>query len=81
MATVQEKIAQFHEKLKTIEMGGGQKRIDKQHAQGKMTARERLNKLFDEGSFTEISQFIRHRDGIRHRKRPSRLRLCRRFYR
>ena len=37
------------------------KRIDKQHAQGKMTARERLNKLFDEGSFTEISQFIRHR--------------------
>lgn len=61
MATVQEKIAQFHEKLKTIEMGGGQKRIDKQHAQGKMTARERLNKLFDEGSFTEISQFIRHR--------------------
>lgn len=61
MATVQEKIDQFHEKLAKIEQGGGQKRIDKQHAQGKMTARERLQVLFDEGSFTEISQFIRHR--------------------
>lgn len=61
MATVQEKIDQFHKKLAKIEMGGGQKRIDKQHEKGKMTARERLKALFDEGSFTEISQFIRHR--------------------
>ena len=36
-------------------------KIDKQHEKGKQTARERLNKLFDAGSFTEISQFIRHR--------------------
>jgi methylmalonyl-CoA decarboxylase alpha subunit len=61
MATVQEKIDLLHEKLAKIEMGGGQKRIDKQHSSGKMTARERLVTLFDEGSFTEISQFIRHR--------------------
>ena len=61
MATVQEKIDRFHEKLAKIEMGGGQDKIDKQHEKGKQTARERLNKLFDAGSFTEISQFIRHR--------------------
>ena len=52
MATVQEKIDQLHEKLAKIELGGGQKRIDSQHKKGKMTARERLAKLFDEGSFT-----------------------------
>ena len=57
MATVQEKIDRFHEKLAKIEMGGGQDKIDKQHEKGKQTARERLNKLFDAGSFTEISQF------------------------
>ena len=61
MATVQEKIEQFKAKLEKIEMGGGQKKIDKQHEKGKMTARERLNLLFDAGSFTEISQFIKHR--------------------
>ncbi len=61
MATVQEKIEDFRQKLAKIEMGGGQKKIDKQHEKGKMTARERLNLLFDEGSFTEISQFIHHR--------------------
>ncbi|MCI1820985.1 MAG: methylmalonyl-CoA carboxyltransferase [Megasphaera sp.] len=61
MATVQEKIDLLHQKIAKIEMGGGQKRIDKQHENGKMTARERLFKLFDDGSFTEISQFIKHR--------------------
>ncbi len=61
MATVQEKIDQLHEKLAKIELGGGQKRIDSQHKKGKMTARERLAKLFDEGSFTEMGQFIHHR--------------------
>jgi methylmalonyl-CoA decarboxylase alpha subunit len=61
MATVQEKIDLLQQKLAKIELGGGQKKIDKQHEKGKMTARERLIKLFDEGSFTEISQFIRHR--------------------
>ncbi|MFA5524326.1 MAG: carboxyl transferase domain-containing protein [Tissierellales bacterium] len=41
--------------------GGGQKRIEKQHAQGKYTARERLALLFDEGSFVEIDAFVEHR--------------------
>jgi propionyl-CoA carboxylase beta chain len=39
---------------------GGEKRIAKQHAQGKMTARERLVKLLDDGTFTELDMFVRH---------------------
>lgn len=61
MATNQEKIDLLRQKLEKIELGGGQKRIDQQHKKGKYTARERLNKLFDEGSFSEIGQFIHHR--------------------
>ena len=61
MATGQEKIDQLREKLAKVELGGGQKRIDSQHKKGKLTARERLAKLFDEGSFTEMGQFIHHR--------------------
>lgn len=42
-------------------MGGGQSRIDAQHEKGKLTARERLAHLFDDGVFTETDPFIRHR--------------------
>ncbi len=41
--------------------GGGPKRIEKQHEQGKYTARERLEKLLDEGSFEEFDMFVTHR--------------------
>lgn len=41
-------------------LGGGQKRIDAQHAKGKLTARERLLVLFDEGSFEELDMFVEH---------------------
>lgn len=61
MATNQEKLEALQQKLATLAMGGGQKRIDKQHAGGKYTVRERLDLLFDAGTFTEISQFIHHR--------------------
>ena len=44
----QEKLNLLNKKREAIELGGGQKRIDKQHQSGKLTARERLNKLFDE---------------------------------
>lgn len=44
-----------------IALGGGQKRIDAQHAQGKLTARERMDLLFDESSFIEIDVFVSHR--------------------
>ena len=42
-------------------MGGGQRRIDAQHAKGKLTARERLDILLDEGSFEEFDMFVEHR--------------------
>ena len=61
MATVQEKIALMHAKKEHIREGGGQKRIDKQHSQGKMTARERIEKLFDENTFVELDMFMKHR--------------------
>ncbi|SIO31640.1 propionyl-CoA carboxylase carboxyltransferase subunit [Rhodovulum sp. ES.010] len=42
-------------------MGGGEKRIDSQHAKGKLTARERIDLLLDEGSFEEFDMFVAHR--------------------
>ncbi len=42
-------------------LGGGQKRIDKQHLSGKLTARERIITLLDEGSFEETDMFVVHR--------------------
>ena len=43
------------------ELGGGEKRIEAQHKKGKMTARERIYALLDEGSFNETDMFVRHR--------------------
>ena len=42
-------------------LGGGQKRIDAQHARGKLTARERIELLLDKGSFEEFDMFVEHR--------------------
>ncbi len=42
-------------------LGGGQKRIDKQHKQGKLSARERVYLLLDEDTFEEIGAFVSHR--------------------
>ena len=42
-------------------LGGGKKRIDAQHAKGKLTARERVEILLDEGSFEEFDMFVVHR--------------------
>ena len=42
-------------------LGGGQRRIDAQHARGKLTARERIEVFLDEGSFEEIDMFVEHR--------------------
>lgn len=61
MSTVQEKIALLHKKLEVVKQGGGEKRIAKQHAGGKMTARERIEKLFDPNSFVELDQLVKHR--------------------
>jgi propionyl-CoA carboxylase beta chain len=56
-----QKINDLNEKIKLAQLGGGQKRIDSQHSKGKLTARERLNLLLDEGSFQEIGMFVTHR--------------------
>jgi propionyl-CoA carboxylase beta chain len=42
-------------------LGGGQRRIDSQHAKGKLTARERVEVLLDEGSFEEFDMYVTHR--------------------
>ena len=51
----------LEQKNAEAELGGGQKRIDAQHKKGKLTARERVALLMDEGSFEEIGKFVMHR--------------------
>jgi len=57
---MQDIIRRLEEKRRAAEAGGGQKRIDAQHAKGKLTARERLQVLFDPGSFEEWDTFVEH---------------------
>lgn len=56
-----DKIKELQDLKQKIFLGGGEKRIKKQHDSGKMTARERLTLLFDEDSFVEIDAFVKHR--------------------
>ena len=49
---------------KEAELGGGEKRIEAQHAKGKLTARERLELLFDRGDYDEIGQMVTHRSTL-----------------
>jgi propionyl-CoA carboxylase beta chain len=58
---MQDIIQQLEQKRVAARMGGGQKRIDAQHAKGKLTARERLDVLLDEGTFEEWDMFVEHR--------------------
>jgi propionyl-CoA carboxylase beta chain len=58
--TVEEKIQELREKKEKAKLGGGKERIEKQHAQGKLTARERIEKLLDEGSFVELDALALH---------------------
>ena len=55
------KIKALNEKLQQAYLGGGESRIEKQHAKKKLTARERINYLMDEGSFEEIGALVTHR--------------------
>lgn len=57
----EDKIKELLEKREQAFLGGGQKRIDSQHAKGKLTARERIELLLDEGSFEEFDMFVTHR--------------------
>ena len=61
MSKQQDKIQALVERRASARLGGGQKRIDAQHQKGKLTARERLALLLDEGSFEEFDMFVQHR--------------------
>jgi propionyl-CoA carboxylase beta chain len=56
-----EKFAVLERKNQEALLGGGQVRIDAQHKKGKLTARERIQLLLDQGSFEEIGKFVMHR--------------------
>jgi len=57
----EDKIKKLIDSRDKARMGGGEKRIRKQHDKGKLTARERIEILLDEGSFEEFDMFVTHR--------------------
>ncbi len=61
MTTEWDPIAELERRTEEALLGEGQERLDKQHQAGKMTARERLALLMDEGTFTELDRFVTHR--------------------
>ena len=58
---MQDIIRELEKKREAARLGGGQNRIDKQHAKGKLTARERVELFLDDGSFEEWDMFVEHR--------------------
>lgn len=61
MSIQQDNIAKLVERRAKAKLGGGEKRIEAQHQKGKLTARERIGLLLDEGSFEEYDMFVQHR--------------------
>lgn len=73
MNNIYEKIDELYEKRREVELGGGDEKITNQHEKGKLTARERINLLVDEGTFVELNPFIEHRCndfGLQGKKGP-----------
>ncbi|MEM7465898.1 MAG: acyl-CoA carboxylase subunit beta [Pseudomonadota bacterium] len=58
---MQDIIEQLEQRRASAKLGGGEKRINAQHGKGKLTARERIDVLLDEGSFEEWDMFVEHR--------------------
>ena len=58
----QDKLDRLHELREKAHLGGGQAKIDKIHAKGRLTARERVHLLLDEGTFLETGAFVTHRE-------------------
>ncbi|MBM7646135.1 propionyl-CoA carboxylase beta chain [Scopulibacillus daqui] len=58
---IYEKIKELSDKRYNVELGGGDNPIFKQHKKGKLTARERIERLLDKGTFVELHPFIEHR--------------------
>lgn len=68
-----EKLAELDSRREAAHIGGGQARIDRQHERGKLTARERLDILFDEGTFVEVNTLMTTRTtdfGMERKKTP-----------
>jgi methylmalonyl-CoA carboxyltransferase large subunit len=59
--TIGDRVAELEARRAELELGGGKDRIARQHATGKLSARERVARLVDKGSFEEIGMFARHR--------------------
>jgi propionyl-CoA carboxylase beta chain len=59
--SLQEKLAELRRRNTQAEGGGGEERRARQHAEGKLSARERLELLFDEGTFEELDKLVEHR--------------------
>src|SRR5687767_7965406 len=59
--TMREKLELLEKRRGEAELGGGEKRLEAQHAKGKLSARQRLDLLLDEGSFVEFDRFVTHR--------------------
>jgi propionyl-CoA carboxylase beta chain len=59
--THREKLEELRKRHAAAEAGGGDERRERQHAEGKLSARERLDLLFDEGSFEELDKLVEHR--------------------
>ena len=73
MTDIYEKINELYDRRREVELGGGEERIEKQHAKGKLTARERIELLVDPGTFVELNPFIQHRStnfGLDKQKGP-----------
>src|SRR4051794_22969737 len=58
---IEEKIRELQERKERLQQGGGPDRIKKQHDSGKLTARERIEKVVDSESFQEFGLFAKHR--------------------
>ena len=61
MSTIDPKIQRLYDLREQAKQGGGADRVEKQHKQGKLTARERIDLLLDSGSFRELDMFVTHR--------------------
>ena len=69
--TIDERLTELHARRTRLELGGGAAQIEKQHAGGKLTARERVTKLVDDGSFQEVGLFAQHQStafGLGHKE-------------
>jgi propionyl-CoA carboxylase beta chain len=59
--SVEAKIKRLEELNAQALLGGGDARVERQHQAGKLTARERIERLFDPGTFVEVDKFVVHR--------------------